>query len=442
MDNELEFAAEAVRMAVAAGAGEAEASFSIVKRFSCEARDTTLAKLEQSVGRGLTLRVYVNKAKATLATTDLSLDGLRDAARSVVEAAGFVAADPFAGLSEESVSWDGGDLGIVDAAIGERDPAVKVAESLELERRIRAFDPRITNSGGSRVSDSVSRVAYANSRGAAGSYAGTAVVRSTVPIALDGEVKRNAHFGTAARSLEAIDSVEQVAREAARRAVAQCGARKPPSMKVPVIFERDVAASVLGDIFSGVTASGVATGNSFLIGKIGERIGSELVSIVDDGRLRGGLGTSPFDSEGTPTRRTVVVERGMLRTYLYDSYYARKLGAATTGNAAGGGIGPNNFYLEAGSGTLDDLIAATPRGVLVLETIGFSTEAASGNYSRGARGFLIEDGALAYPIDGFTIAGNYIQMLSDIDAIAGDLRFDSSIVAPSFRVAEMTISGS
>jgi PmbA protein len=440
LDDDLDLAAGAVALALEAGAGDAEATFAIAKRFSCEARDGTLAKLEQSVGRSLTLRVYVRGAKATLSTTDLSAAGIRAAAGSVVDAAGFVAPDPYAGLSDEAAGGDSPDLGIFDEAIGAREPALKVGEALELERLIRAFDPRITNSGGSRVSDTVSRVAYANSRGSRGAYRGTAAARSTVPIALDGEVKRNAPYGSAGRALAAIDGVERVATLAAQRAIAQCGARKPAGMKVPVIFDRDIAAAVLGDVFAGITASGVATGNSFLIGKVGERIGSELVTIVDDGRLRGGLGTSPFDAEGTPTRRTAVFERGVLRTYLYDSYYARKLGAATTGNAAGGGIGPNNFYLEQGAGSLEDLIAATPRGVLITETIGFATETATGTYSRGARGFLIEGGALAYPIDGFTIAGNLIGMLGAIDAVAGDLRFDSSIVSPSFRVAEMTVA--
>ena len=163
---------------------------------------------------------------------------------------------------------------------------------------------------------------------------------------------------------------------------------------------------------------------------------------MDDGRLPGKLGSSPFDAEGVATRRTVVMERGILRTFLYDSYYARRLGAATTGNASGGGIGPNNFYLEPGSGSLDDLIASTARGVLVLDTIGFATEHATGTFSRGARGFRIEGGELAGPIEEFTIAATLPNMLAGIDATAGDLQFDASIVAPSFRVAQMQVSGS
>jgi PmbA protein len=228
---------------------------------------------------------------------------------------------------------------------------------------------------------------------------------------------------------------------AARRAVEMFGARKPLTMRAPVIFERDVAAALIDDLFAAVAASNVAVGNSWLADRVGDRIGSELVTIVDDGTLPGRLGSAPFDGEGVATRRTPVFERGVLRTFLYDSYYARKLGAQTTGNSTGGGIGANNFYLAPGTGSLADLIASTSRGVLVLDTIGFATEHATGSYSRGARGFMIEDGELAYPIDEFTVAGNLADMLAGVDAVADDLRFDGSTIAPSFRVAEMTISG-
>jgi PmbA protein len=194
-------------------------------------------------------------------------------------------------------------------------------------------------------------------------------------------------------------------------------------------------------VFAAINAANVAIGNSFLLGRVGERVGSDLVTIVDDGLLPRGLGTSPFDAEGVPTRKTVVFDRGTLRTFLYDTYYGRKLGATTTANSSGNGIGPNNFYLVPGDRTLEELIAATPRGVLVMDTIGFATESVTGTYSRGARGFMIENGEVAYPIDEFTIAGNLSAMLAAVDAVANDLRFDAAIVAPSFRVAEMTISG-
>jgi PmbA protein len=204
----------------------------------------------------------------------------------------------------------------------------------------------------------------------------------------------------------------------------------------------DVAAAVLSDLFNAVNAANVAVGNSYLADAIGETIGSPQVTIVDDGRLPGGMGSAPFDAEGTPTRATTVFERGVLKTFLFDTYYARRLGARSTGNASGGGIAANNFYLAAGARSPDELVASTTRGVLVFDTIGFATENASGTYSRGARGMWIENGELTHPVEEFTIASDFRSMLAAIDGIADDLRFDGPICSPTFRVAEMTISGS
>lgn len=442
MERELEIAASAVEAALAAGATDAEATVNVSERFSTEARDREIAKVEQSIGRALTLRVFKNGAKATLATTDLALPAIRALAREVVAAAGHVAIDPFAGLPDEvAAAGDDAQLEILAGDVRERATEAKLDDALELERGIRAYDARIANSGGSRVADGTTTLALANSRGFRGSFRSSSAARSTSPIARDGANLRVAGYGSAARGYAALESVASIAQTAAQRAVALCGARKPATMRVPVIFERDVAAAVLADVFASVSAANVAIGNSFLIERIGERVGSDLVTIVDDGRLPGGLGTSPFDAEGVATRRTVVFERGVLRTYLFDAYYGRKLGARSTANAAGGGVGPNNFYLEPGAQTLEALIAATPRGVLVIDTIGFATEHVSGTYSRGARGFAIENGELAGPLDEFTIAGNLATMLGAIDGVANDLRFDGAVVAPSFRIAEMTVSG-
>lgn len=441
MEAELELAERVVAAAVSAGASEAEATFTVADRFSTEARGREIAKLEQSRGRGLLLRVFVEGAKASLSTTDFSDDGLRRFVGEAVEAARFVGRDPHAGLPEETPPSSDEGLLLYSPDVREREPEAKIEEALALEAAARAYDARIVNSSGSRVADAAATLALVNSRGFRGAYRSSSALRSSGPIARDGSGKRVAYHGSAARSYAALEPVETVAALAARRAVEMIGARKPQTMRCPVIFERDIAAHVLADVFAAVSAANVAVGNSFLLERVGTQVGSELATLVDDGRLPGGLGSSPFDAEGVPTRRTVVFERGVLRTFLYDTYYARRLGAKSTGNAAGGGIGPNNFYLEAGTRSLEELIAATSRGVLVFDTIGFSTESVTGTYSRGARGFLIENGELAYPIDEFTIASDLVTMLGTIDAVADDLRFDSAIVSPSFRVAEMTISG-
>jgi PmbA protein len=437
----LDHAQSAVEAALRAGATQAEATVSINDRFSTEARDKAVTKLEQSVGRSLHLRVFVDGRKATLATSDFDRTNLADAIGAVVSQARHVAFDNYASLPEPSASAQHRDFNLFFDEVSQRDAQSKIDEALDLEARIRALDSRITNSNGAHVGDTASTTALVNSNGFAGAYRSTRVHRSVSPVALDGDAKRTGAYGSAARTIADMEDVADVAYKAVNRTVSLFGARKPQTMRVPVIFERDVAASVLSDIFSALSASNVAVGNSWLAERIGSRIGSDLVTIVDDGTLPGLLGTSPFDGEGVPTQRTVVFENGTLRTFLYDTYYARKLGARSTANGSGGGIAPNNFYLEPGSRTLEQLIADTPRGVLVMDTIGFATEHASGTYSRGARGLYIENGEIAYPIEEFTVAGTFPEMLAGIDAVANDLRFDAGVVSPSFRVAEMTVSG-
>ncbi len=436
----LEIAQSAIALACTAGAEAAEATVTVARRFHAEARDTVVTKLEQTTAKSLHVRVFLGGRKASLTTTDLTAGGLRAAVARTIAGAACVAPDPYAGLADEFASATP-PLHLCDPRVEQREPAEKVEEALALERAVRAYDRRIVNSSGSHYSDSTATTAIANSAGFAAAYAATRAGRSTAPVAIDAEIKRTAHYGTAARRLEELESTDAVTRKAGRRAVELFGARKPATMRVPVIFERDVAAGILDDLFAATSAANVATGNSWLVGKAGERVGSDYLNVVDDGRLDGKLGSSPFDGEGVATRRTRVFENGRLLTFLYDTYYARKLGAASTGNSNGGGIGANSFFLEPGEGSLEQLVEATPRGVLVLDTIGFAHEHASGTYSRGARGFFIRDGELAYPIDEFTIAGAYADMLAGIDGVADDLVFDGSVVSPSFRVAEMTISG-
>lgn len=441
-DEALALAAFAVTAAMEHGATAAEATLSINHRFGAEARGGELTKLEQSRGRSLSMRTFVGTQRAAMSTSDLTHDGIRALAKRIVAAGAFVNADPHAGLPDTvTPAHEDAALEMISADVAKREPAAKIDDVIELERLIRQADPRIDNSRGSHTGDSQATIALVNSLGFRGAYRMTSASRSTSPVARDGDDLRIGSYGTAARGYAGLESVASVAREAAKRALDLCGARRPGTLRAAVIFERDVAAAVLSDLFNAVNAANVAVGNSYLTDAIGEAIGSSQVTIVDDGRLPGGLGTSPFDAEGTPTRMTTVFDRGVLKSFLYDTYYARRLGARTTGNASGGGIGVNNFYLYAGDQTIDEIIASTPRGVLVYDTIGFATEHASGTYSRGARGVWIENGEIAYPVDQFTIASNFKAMLAGIDAVANDIRFDSGIVSPSFRVAEMTISG-
>jgi PmbA protein len=318
-DEALEYARKAVDIARKCGAGQAEATLSVNARFSTEARDRSVTKLEQSTGRSVHLRVFAGGRKAMLTSSDLDLEQLNVAVAQAVAQARYVAEDPYAGLPESTATrYAPGDLQLFSDDVVQREAQEKIDEALRLEASIRDADSRVNNSNGSRAGDTIALTAHVNSNGFEGAYRSTRVHRSSSPVALDGEMKRTASYGSAARSVREMESIAEVAGKAVDRAVGMFGARKPPTMRVPVIFERDVAASVLSDILSAVSAANVAIGNSWLAQRLGERIGSDLVTIVDDGTMPGLLGSSPFDGEGVPTQRTIVFDRGVLQSFLYD----------------------------------------------------------------------------------------------------------------------------
>jgi PmbA protein len=269
---------------------------------------------------------------------------------------------------------------------------------------------------------------------------------SVTPVAGEnGKLERD-YWYTMARTASALDPAIEVGRRAAERALRRLGARKVATTKVPVVFDPQVARTLLGHVFEAIHGDSVWRHATFLAGKLGQRIAPEHVTIVDDGTIPGLFGTTPFDDEGVPSRRTVVVERGILKSWLLNSYTARKLGLKTTGNAARGltgnaGIGRGNFYLEPGAPTPGDLIGGIRQGLYVTELIGQGVNVVNGDYSRGAAGLWIENGEFAYPVSEITIASNLPRMLSGISAIANDLQFRGSTASPTLVIEEMTVSG-
>jgi PmbA protein len=268
-----------------------------------------------------------------------------------------------------------------------------------------------------------------------------------VPIAQngDGAMQRD-YWYSAARSLKRLDSPEAVGREAARRTLRRLGARKVPTTKVPVIFDPMVSRTIIEHVFEGANGDSVYRGASFFAGKLGEKIAGDNVTVVDDGTMVGGFGTSPFDGEGVPTRRTVVLEKGILRSYLLNTYTAKKLKLKTTGNASRGlagtpGIGAGNFYLEPGTKTPQQIIAGVKNGFYVTEFLGFGVNLVTGDFSRGASGIWIENGELTYPVEEVTVAGNLKEMFRNITELGNDLEWRSSVAAPTFRIDGLTVAG-
>lgn len=269
---------------------------------------------------------------------------------------------------------------------------------------------------------------------------------SAVPVAKDGNSMERDYWFSLARSADRLDSPEEIGTTAAKRALRRLGARKVATQRAPVVFEPRTARTLIDNIFDAVSGDTVYRNESFLAGKLGQKVAHENVTVIDDGTIPGLFGTSPFDDEGAPSRRTVVIERGVLKSYLLNSYTARKLGMRTTGNAARGltgnaGVGHGNMYLEKGTSDPDDIIKSIKNGFYVTELMGFGVNVLTGDYSRGAAGMWIENGELAYPVSEVTIASTLPEMLAGIEMIGSDLRFRGSVAAPTLKIAEMMVSG-
>jgi PmbA protein len=268
-----------------------------------------------------------------------------------------------------------------------------------------------------------------------------------IPIAQDdkGGMQRDYWFSVA-RSLGRLEPAEQVGRIAAERTLRRLGARKAKTAQVPVIFDPLVATSMLEHIFEGVNGDSVYRGASFLAGKLGQKIAGENVTVIDDGTMPGGFGTSPFDGEGIPTQRTLVIDSGVLKSYLLNTYTARKLGLQTTGNAARAlagtpGIGPGNYFLEAGKKTPKEIIGDVREGLYVTEFLGHGANLVTGDYSRGASGLWISGGELTCPVEEITVAGNLKEMFFNISEIGNDLEFRGSVACPTIRIDGLTVGG-
>ncbi|MGZ5453139.1 MAG: TldD/PmbA family protein, partial [Candidatus Aminicenantales bacterium] len=250
-------------------------------------------------------------------------------------------------------------------------------------------------------------------------------------------------WSSSKRHFKDLETPAEIARKAVERTARQLNPRKIRTQNVPVIFDQTQTAWLLGFLFGCIAGTAVYQKATFLEGKLGQRIGSDRITVIDDALMRGALGSHPFDSDGLPCRRTVVVEKGILRSYLCNYYSARKLGLESTGSADGGGVGPGNFYLQPGPGALSpqDIIAGTKKGLLLIRTLGHGLNSVTGDISRGAFGLWIEDGAIAYPVTEATISGNLGRILETIEAVGTDLEFLGPVVGPTVKVAEMTVGG-
>jgi PmbA protein len=446
-----QIAAEAIQQALAGGATDAECTISEGEEFSVSVRMQEVENLKEAGSRGAGIRILTGEKGAQRAgssyTSDLSPEGIEKMVKAALGLAKITSVDPFGGLPEPGeLGKLEGDLKLYDDAIAKMTTEWKIDQAMRAEKAAFDFDPRIQLSEGASFDSHIGRRIFANSRGFLGSYRTSSCSLSVVPVAKqDGAMERD-YWHTSARESERLEGPESVGRIAAGRAIRRLNARKVPTQKVPVIFEPRTAGQLLGDIFGAVNGGAIYRHASFLAGKLGEKIASHALTVVDDATIPGLFGTTPFDDEGVASRRTLVIERGVLKSYLLNTYSARKLNLKTTGNASRGitgnaGIGPGNFFIEAGALPPVEIIANIPSGLYVTELIGGGANTVTGDYSSGAAGLWIENGKLTYPVSEITIAGTMQQMLQGIEQVGSDLEFRGSIAAPTILIREMTISG-
>jgi len=442
-----QMAADVIRAALDRGATDAECTIGEGDEFSVNVRKREVENLKEAGSKGAGLRVLVGQRTGSAYTSDLTTSGINTMVQSALELATVTTEDPHAGLPDESElgSLDT-DLQLFHNDICELATEEKIRMARQAEEAALDYDPRISNSEGASFDSNIGRHVFANSRGFTGGYGGTRCSISAIPVARDGDSMERDYWVSTARSARKLEDPEAIGRTAAERAVRRLNARKVGTQKVPVVFEPRVARTLVSHVFEAANGNAIYRDASFLAGKVDERIGSENLTIIDDGTIPGLFGSSPFDDEGVSTRRTVVVDKGILKSYLLNSYTARKLDLKTTGNASRGitgnaGVGHNNLFQENGTTPPEEILKGISKGLYVTELLGFGVNIVTGDYSRGAVGLWIENGELAFPVSEITIAGTLQQMLNDVEMVGDDLQFRGSVASPTLMIHEMMISG-
>ena len=446
----LEIASDLLTKARKKGASSGDIILVEGESSSVQVRMGTIDKISNAREKRLGLRIFYGQRTAVASTADFSPPSLNDLVSTACSLAQTTSEDPYAGLPKEgSGEWgvesrkdlNLWDSNLMDVSTQDKIEMAKTAEAAAFDE-----DKRITNSEGGDLSMNSRRVTYANTNGFSGEFKASSISISVMPIASSNGLMQRDYWYCTKHNLAQLESPESIGREAARRTLRRLNARKITTCSCPVIFDPETAGDLLSDLSAAVNGYSIYKGSSFLLGKLNQPVASKNVTVVDDGTLSSGLGSRPFDGEGLSTRKTVVIQEGILKSFLLDSYSARKLGLPSTGNAARSigdlpTVSSTNFYLASGTHTPDEIIRSVKQGLYVTELIGFGVNHVTGDFSRGASGIWIENGAFAYPVEGITIAGNLVDMFHRIDMIGNDLSFRSSINAPTLLVSQMTVAG-
>jgi PmbA protein len=442
MTDYLSLVSDLVRQARAAGADAADAVLVNGTSLSVASRQGKIEHLERAEGRDLGLRVFIGKRAAIVSSSSLEPEGFASLVERAVAMAKVVPEDPFAGLAETWAPPDNIDLDMADPA----EPAPDILADRAAAAEAAAFSVHgVTNSEGAEAGYGRNEIVLVTSAGFVGRRVGTSHSISATALAGAGTGMQRDYDYHSTIYFADLDDPAKIGRSAGERAVARLNPTRPNTAKIPVVYDPRVAGGLLGHLAGAINGAGIARGTSFLKGKLGQRIFAPGINIHDDPRRVRGLRSRTFDGEGTPTQLRALIQDGVLTTWLLDSRSARQLGMTPTGHASRGTSGPpsasaTNLYLVAGSVTPNELMADIKQGIYITEMIGMGVNGVTGDYSRGAAGYMIRDGALAEPVAEVTVAGNLLEMFANM-VPASDLAFRRGNDSPTVRIDGMTMAG-
>ncbi len=441
LDQLQEMSARVLSLAKAAGASAAETDINLGVGQNVTVRMGETETIEYNRDKGVSVTVYFGQQRGHASTSDLSDKALADTVAAACNIARYTAQDPFCGLA---------DAGLMATEFPDLDLyhpwPISVEEAIEIAKRCEAaardIDPRITNSEGASVSASEGLSVYANSHGFSAGYPTSRHAISASVIAEDGENMQRDYWYTTARAAENLDAPERVGQMAGQRTIRRLGCRRVKTAQVPVLFEAPLASGLISSLVSAVSGGSLYRKSSFLLDSLGKQVISSIVDIEEQPHLLRGLASGAFDGEGVATKSRMLVEKGVLQGYVLSSYSARKLGMVTTGNAGGN----HNLIVRHAQGSgqqlsFEQMLKTMGTGLLVTELLGHGLNMVTGDYSRGAAGFWVENGVIAYPVEEITIAGNMKEMLLQIVALGNDVLVQGSKQVGSILIERMTVAG-
>lgn len=437
----LDTAERLVTRGVQKGADEIEVIVQEGSEFSVDVRLGEIENLIEAGSRYVSFRLIKDQRVASTTSSDLHPATLERLLDHALERASLASPDPYAGLPKSFLPVvDPATLRLHDPGIAEITSEEKVNLARETET-LALKDKRISNSHGASFETREIQSVLANSRGFLSSYPETYCVLGLGLQAGDTDNLVEGYWSSSQRFFQDLDSPRDIAATAVERTLRQLHPRKISTRNVPVIFEPEMTGWLMGFLFGCVSGVSIYNHASFLVGELGKQVGNALIQVKDDGLMQGRLGSAPYDAEGVPCRRTEVITDGFLKNYLCNTYAANKLGLESTGNAAGGSVGPSNFFLEAGDASPQALVGSLDKGLILTRVLGHGLNPITGDISRGAFGLWVEKGEILYPVSEMTISGNLRSILNNIEMVANDLEFRSPVCGPSILIGELTLAG-